>query len=41
MMEKREYGYAAAAAVILFFCVMIFTLIQLAIKSGMKKRGLN
>lgn len=41
MMEKREYGYAAAAAVILFFCVMIFTFIQLAIKRGMKKRGLQ
>ena len=41
MMEKREYGYAAAAAVILFFCVMNFTLIQLAIKRGMNKRGLQ
>lgn len=41
MMEKRKYGYAAAAAVILFFCVMIFTFIQLAIKRGMKKRGLQ
>lgn len=41
MMEKREYGYAAASAVILFFCVMIFTFIQLAIKRGMKKRGLQ
>lgn len=41
MMEKREYGYAAAAAVILFFCVMIFTFIQLTIKRGMKKRGLQ
>ncbi|MBQ3024841.1 MAG: sugar ABC transporter permease [Spirochaetaceae bacterium] len=41
MMEKREYGYAAAAAVILFFCVMIFTFIQLVIKRGMKKRGLQ
>ena len=41
MREKREYGYAAAAAVILFFCVMIFTFIQLAIKRGMKKRGLQ
>lgn len=41
MMEKREYGYAAATAVILFFCVMIFTFIQLVIKRGMKKRGLQ
>ena len=32
MMEKRKYGYAAAAAVILFICIMIFTFIELLIK---------
>ena len=32
MMEKREYGYAAAGAVILFICIMIFTFIELLIK---------
>lgn len=32
MMEKRKYGYAAAAAVILFVCIMIFTFIELLIK---------
>ncbi|MCR4953616.1 MAG: sugar ABC transporter permease [Treponema sp.] len=37
MMEKRKYGYAAAAAVILFFCVLAFTLIQLAIKKRIRK----
>lgn len=41
MMEKRKYGYAAAAAVILFFCVMIFTLIQLFIKKRMKLKGIK
>ena len=38
MMEKRKYGYAAAAAVILFFCIMIFTFIELFFKSKNKKR---
>ncbi len=33
MMEKRKYGYAAAAAVILFICIMIFTFIELLIKN--------
>ncbi len=32
MMEKRKYGYAAAGAVILFICIMIFTFIELLIK---------
>ena len=32
MMEKRKYGYAAATAVILFICIMIFTFIELLIK---------
>ena len=41
MMEKRKYGYAAAAAVILFFCVMFFTLIQLFIKRRMARKGMN
>nr|MCR5764762.1 sugar ABC transporter permease [Treponema sp.] len=35
MVEKRKYGYAAAAAVILFLCVMIFTLLQLQLKKRM------
>ena len=38
MMEKRKYGYAAAAAVILFFCIMIFTFIELFFKNKNKKR---
>lgn len=41
MMEKRKYGVAAAAAVILFLCVMIFTLLQLRLKKMMGKRGLK
>ena len=41
MIEKRKYGYAAAAAVILFLCVMIFTLLQLQLKKRMAKRGKN
>ena len=36
MMEKRKYGYAAAAAVILFICIMIFTFIELLIKQRKK-----
>lgn len=32
MMEKRKYGYAAAGAVILFICIMIFTFVELLIK---------
>ena len=38
MMEKRKYGYAAAASVILFFCIMIFTFIELFFKNKNKKR---
>lgn len=41
MMEKRKYGVAAASAVILFLCVMIFTLLQLRLKKMMGKRGLK
>lgn len=41
MMEKRKYGVAAASAVILFLCVMIFTLLQLRLKKRMSKRGLK
>lgn len=41
MIEKREYGYAAAASVIFFFTVLIFTLLQLRLKKKMKIRGLN
>lgn len=41
MIEKRQYGIAAAAAVILFACVMIFTLIQLALQKKMRIRGLR
>lgn len=40
MMEKRKYGYAAAAAVVLFACIMIFTLFQLALRRRMRRRGL-
>lgn len=36
MMEQRKYGLAAAAAVILFVCVMFFTFIQLAVKKRIK-----
>ncbi|MCQ2575237.1 MAG: sugar ABC transporter permease [Treponema sp.] len=41
MIEKRKYGYAAAAAVILFLCVMIFTIIQLQVKKRMSKKGIK
>ncbi len=41
MMEKRKYGYAAAAAVILFICIMIVTLIELYLKKRMGKKGLK
>lgn len=40
MIEKRQYGQAAAASVILFSCVLIFTLIQQALKKWMNRRGL-
>ncbi len=40
MMEKRKYGYASAAAVILFLFIMCFTFIQLLLKKRMKKKGL-
>ncbi len=41
MIEKRKYGYAAAAAVILFLCVLVFTIIQLQFKKRMSKKGLK
>ena len=41
MMEKRKYGYAAAAAVILFFCIFIVTLLELYLKKRMGKKGLK
>lgn len=41
MIEKRQYGIAAAGAVVLFVCVMIFTLIQLALQKKMRIRGLR
>ena len=41
MMEKRKYGYAAAAAVILFLCIMIVTLIELYLKKRMGRKGLK
>ena len=41
MVEKRKYGYAAAAAVILFLCVMIFTILQLQLKKRMAKKGIK
>lgn len=41
MMEKRKYGYAAAAAVILFVCVLVFTLIQLRWQKRMSRKGVR
>ncbi len=41
MMEKRKYGYAAAAAVILFFCIFIVTLFELYLKKRMGRKGLK
>lgn len=41
MIEKRKYGYAAAASVVLFFCIMIFTFIQLYIKKRMRMKGMK
>lgn len=41
MMEKRKYGYAAAAAVILFICIFIVTMIELYIKKRMGRKGLK
>ena len=40
MMEKRKYGYAAAAAVILFLCIFVVTLIELYFKKRMSRKGL-
>ncbi len=41
MMEKRKYGYAAAAAVILFLCIFAVTLIQLQLRKRMGRKGLK
>lgn len=41
MIEKRKYGFAAAAAVILFLCVMVFTILQLQLKKRMGKKGIR
>jgi len=41
MMEKRKYGYAAAAAVILFVCVLVFTLIQLRWQKRISRKGVR
>ncbi|MCR4735144.1 MAG: sugar ABC transporter permease [Treponema sp.] len=41
MMEKRKYGYAAAAAVILFLVIFLVTLIQLHLKKRMGRKGLK
>ncbi len=41
MMEKRKYGYAAAAAVILFLCIFLVTLIELYLKKRMSRKGLS
>lgn len=41
MMEKRKYGYAAAAAMIFFVFVLFFTLIQLHLRKRMNVRGLK
>ena len=39
MMEKRKYGYAAAAAVILFLCIFVVTLLELYLKKRMGRKG--
>ena len=41
MMEKRKYGYAAAAAVILFLCIFVVTLFELYLKKRMGRKGLK
>lgn len=41
MMEKRKYGYAAAAAVILFLCIFVVTLLELYLKKRMERKGLK
>ena len=41
MMEKRKYGYAAAAAVILFLCIFLVTLLELYLKKRMGRKGLK
>lgn len=41
MIEKRQYGIAAAGAVILFICIMFFTIIQLSLQKKMRIRGLK
>ena len=41
MMEKRKYGYAAAAAVILFLCIFAVTLLELHLKKRMGRKGLK
>lgn len=41
MMEKRKYGYAAAAAVILFLCIFVVTLLELYLKKQMGRKGLK
>ena len=41
MMEKRKYGYAAAAAVILFLCIFLVTLLQLYLKKRMGRKGMK
>lgn len=41
MMEKRKYGYAATAAVILFLCIFVVTLLELYLKKRMGRKGLK
>lgn len=41
MMEKRKYGYAAAAAVIIFLCIFVVTLLELYLKKRMGRKGLK
>ncbi len=41
MMEKRKYGYAAAAAVILFLCIFVVPLLELYLKKRMGRKGLK
>lgn len=41
MLEKRKYGLAASSAVILFLCILAFTLVQLQIKKKISKKGMS
>ena len=38
MMESREYGVAAAAALVLFLFILVFTMVQLLIQRKWQHR---